>query len=891
MREPVKFGNYYLLERINIGGMAEVFKAVSYGVEGFERLFAVKRVLPNIAEDQEFIDMFIDEAKIAVQLNHANIGQIFDLGHAENAYFIAMEFVQGKDLRAIFDRARRRGMTLDIPMVCHVVKDVCEALEYAHNKKNDSQDALHLVHRDVSPQNIIVSYDGEVKLIDFGIAKAAGKASRTQAGILKGKFGYMSPEQVRGRPIDRRSDLFSLGVVLFEMLTLERCFQGESDFSTLEKVRNVDIRRPSTLNRSIPPELERIVLKALAREPEHRYQSAAEFQDALHKFLYQSGTFYARKDLAAFMKGTFAQEISAEQKKLSVFRGYAVDNIPEAQRAAGRNGERTAPDPQPEEKPQLAPLSWEEDELPTAIFDRSPSKVEALDASLEQWSAGRDQPDPAFMNREGAPTVPDDRPGSGPSAAVFGGSDSAVSQPPAQRAAAPEPRPGADRRVAVPPAGAPGQRAAEQPAAGPRHQPTLHVRQPVGQEALPAHLYNTRPAGSNNRLVALVALAIIVSAIAAGLVYHLTRKTTLTVRTNPADVPVTIHLDGQVIFQGPEPHLQTFEIAEAGTHDVRVTAVGYMPQEGRVPIESGAAVELPVELKPLAKPKGASIRVQTDPPGARVKLDGRLIDDETPLTIRDVDAGAYTLSIERPGYLPLEQKLTLSAGEEKALDGLRLFPRRVSLMFVTEPSGAKLTLIRPDGQRNVLGRAPQSLAEISNEPGQRILAELPGHSPLEQPIEQQTSERAQVVLRLERGSARPTPRPRARPRWRPPPDRDAPEDDSPGIEEPPAPGRCIGEDCPPAGQAAVNEPDPPSRPEPLPVEPKAPGRISVQSIPAARVFIDGQEIQWTPLIGFEISAGTHRVRLVRDSDPKFEHEERVNVQPGQARKVRYRHQN
>jgi serine/threonine protein kinase len=245
LRDPLKFGNYYLIERVNIGGMAEVFKGVSYGVEGFERLFAVKRVLPNISEDQEFIEMFIDEAKIAVQLNHANIGQIFELGNAENSYFIAMEFVQGKDLRALFDRVRKRNERIDIPMTCHIVKEVCEALEYAHNKKNERQEALNLVHRDVSPQNIIVSYDGEVKLIDFGIAKAAGKASKTQAGILKGKFGYMSPEQVRGRPIDRRSDIFSLGVVLFELLTLERCFQGESDFSTLEKVRNVDIRRPA----------------------------------------------------------------------------------------------------------------------------------------------------------------------------------------------------------------------------------------------------------------------------------------------------------------------------------------------------------------------------------------------------------------------------------------------------------------------------------------------------------------------------------------------------------------------------------------------------------------------------------------------------------------------
>ncbi|MCA9540386.1 MAG: serine/threonine protein kinase, partial [Myxococcales bacterium] len=303
--------------------MAEVYKAVSYGVEGFERLFAVKRVLPQISEDQEFIDMFIDEAKIAVQLTHANIGQVFELGNADNSYFISMEFVQGKDCRALFDRASTRGEHLPIPMCCHIIKEVCEALEYAHNKRNDRGEPLKLIHRDVSPQNILVSYEGEVKLIDFGIAKAAGKASKTQAGILKGKFSYMSPEQVRGKPIDKRSDLFSLAVCLYELLTLERCFQGESDFSTLEKVREVEVRKPTQINRAIPPELERIIYRGLARDPEQRYQSAAEFQDALQKFLYQSGAFYSRKDLAAYMRGTFSRELAAEQQRVSAFRTYA----------------------------------------------------------------------------------------------------------------------------------------------------------------------------------------------------------------------------------------------------------------------------------------------------------------------------------------------------------------------------------------------------------------------------------------------------------------------------------------------------------------------------------------------------------------------------------------
>ena len=320
VKKPVPFGKYYLLERINVGGMAEVFRSKAYGVEGFERLVAVKRILPNIAEDKEFIKMFIDEAKIAVQLNHANIAQIFDLGVVDNSYYIALEHVHGRDLRNIFDRCRSVNDPMPVAQACFVIMKICEGLDYAHNKRDQGGRDLHLVHRDVSPQNILVSFEGEVKLIDFGIAKAAGKGQKTQAGILKGKFGYMSPEQVRGLPIDRKSDIFSCGIVLYELLTGERLFVGESDFSTLEKVRNVEILPPSTYNRKIPDELERIVLKALAKDTEDRYQNAIDLHDELQAFVYTAGEFYSRKDLAAWMKKTFGKEIEEETAKLEGYR-------------------------------------------------------------------------------------------------------------------------------------------------------------------------------------------------------------------------------------------------------------------------------------------------------------------------------------------------------------------------------------------------------------------------------------------------------------------------------------------------------------------------------------------------------------------------------------------
>src|SRR5262245_28799380 len=267
--------------------------------------------------------MFIDEAKIAVQLNHANIAQIFDLGVVDGSYFIALEHVHGRDLRAIFERCRAKAEPMPVAQACFVVMKMCEGLDYAHNKRDAAGHEMNLVHRDVSPQNVLVSFEGEVKIIDFGIAKAAGKVGKTQAGILKGKFGYMSPEQVRGLPIDRRSDIFSTGIVLYELLTNERLFVGETDFSTLEKVRNVEILPPSTYNRKIPDELERIVLNALARDMDDRYSNAIDLHDELQAFVYTAGEFYSRKDLAAWMKKTFAKEIEEEQAKIESYRQIA----------------------------------------------------------------------------------------------------------------------------------------------------------------------------------------------------------------------------------------------------------------------------------------------------------------------------------------------------------------------------------------------------------------------------------------------------------------------------------------------------------------------------------------------------------------------------------------
>ncbi len=319
--KPIPFGKYYLLDRVNTGGMAEVFRAKAIGVEGFERVVAVKRILPNIAADVDFIGMFIDEAKLAVQLNHANIAQIFDLGKVDDSYFIALEYVHGKDLRAVFEHVRTHGQTVPIELACYVMMKICEGLDYAHGKRDAGGHELQLVHRDVSPQNMLISFDGDVKLIDFGIAKAIGKASRTRTGVLKGKFGYLSPEQVRGEAVDQRSDIFGVGIVLYELLTGERLFSADNDFSAIEKVRSVEIASPCERNPAIPQKLDYIVMTTLSRDPDTRYQSALELHDELQGFLHARGALFGRKELSAWMLSQFPEDAARDPEAVGDLTG------------------------------------------------------------------------------------------------------------------------------------------------------------------------------------------------------------------------------------------------------------------------------------------------------------------------------------------------------------------------------------------------------------------------------------------------------------------------------------------------------------------------------------------------------------------------------------------
>jgi len=295
------FGQYELIEPIATGGMAEVYRARMSGVEGFEKIVAIKRILPHLTDNHEFVTMFVDEAKLAAQLQHPNIVHIYDLGKIERSYYIAMEYIDGRDLRSILRTLEEHQVRLPLGFALFIASRLAAALDYAHHKRDLQGTAMALVHRDVSPQNVLISYDGDIKLCDFGIAKAASKATHTRAGALKGKLQYMSPEQAWGRDIDGRSDIFSLGLVLYEMLTGRKGFAGDSELSILEQVRSPRLIPPRELDPAIPPEVERAVMKALKENREERYQTAAELAADLGNMLQVIRPTPGATDLGAFL--------------------------------------------------------------------------------------------------------------------------------------------------------------------------------------------------------------------------------------------------------------------------------------------------------------------------------------------------------------------------------------------------------------------------------------------------------------------------------------------------------------------------------------------------------------------------------------------------------------
>lgn len=298
---------FEIQEMVAKGGMAEVYRAKTVGLQGFEKEVCVKKILPHLTEDESFVNMFINEAKLAATLTYANIVSVHDLCvSAGGEYFIVMEYVHGKDLSDIIRAAQLAGREIPPEVAVYICREACKGLHYAHTKTDATGAPLNIIHRDISPHNVLVSFMGEVKITDFGIAKASSIVNKTAVGILKGKYGYMSPEQARGQPLDHRSDIFNTGIVLYEMLVGERCFAGSSDFSTLNLMRNATVTPPSKINTSIPKDLEAIVLRALSADRNDRYSDALALEAALAKFAEARGKRAHAVELAGFMQQLFS---------------------------------------------------------------------------------------------------------------------------------------------------------------------------------------------------------------------------------------------------------------------------------------------------------------------------------------------------------------------------------------------------------------------------------------------------------------------------------------------------------------------------------------------------------------------------------------------------------
>lgn len=630
----IPFGKYLLLDRIAVGGMAEVYTAKSFGIEGFEKIIAIKRILPTMAEDRDFITMFIDEAKIAGHLTHANIVPIYELGKIGESHYIAMEYVWGKDLLQIMNRFRRMRRHMPPVMAAWIASKMLEGLDYAHRKRDRHGRPMGIIHRDVSPQNCLISYEGQVKLIDFGIAKAASRNTKTQAGVLKGKFGYMSPEQVRGNAIDHRSDIFAASTCLHEMLTGERLFVGESDFSTLEKVRNAEVVPPSVTVPDMPAELEAILMKGLARDPDDRWSTAGEMQEALQRFIALQRPPFGTSKLNTWMRTAFAPEIAKEKARLDSFSKIGHPAASAAAPSQPRVPPPTAaPIPAAPPKPvatledfaDLESFPDDDDELGGEATMITASPFDAMEEAGVNFEELAEQPTQIFFAAEDLESI-DDEP-------VSPAGSLSSSAPPVAAARMPAPVPvGKPASAPTPPPSAPmpsapvsahnqnepkatlrldasmlpqaapqpmqgGQQGAQDMFAPPppaypsqRNLQTMEVERP-GQ-------LRPQKGGGIGKLVAILgAAAVLVLALTVGGALLLFKEETGTVRVMVPDLPASVtprvFVDG--VQRGNAPLL--LEHVPAGEHVFEVRAEGYKTSSRTVPINAGETLVLEIRLE------------------------------------------------------------------------------------------------------------------------------------------------------------------------------------------------------------------------------------------------------------------------------------------------------
>jgi len=392
-RNQRKIGRYQLLALLATGGMAEIYLARQEGIKGFERLVVIKKILPHLARRKRFVEMFFDEARIAALLSHPNIVQIYDLGEDEDdpegSYYIAMEYLEGESLGYLVKQARKTSRLMPSQLAAGIVAQVCDGLDYAHKLHDSKGKPINIVHRDVSPHNIIVLFSGGVKLVDFGIAKAASQVHQTREGSLKGKLTYIAPEQCESKPVDARSDVFSMGVVLWELLTRRRLFKRDSDAAKVQAIMSDPIPRVRDIQAAVAPELESIAQKALQRDAAKRFQTAGEMGAAIREHLRRMGAAAGVQEIAAFVNQVFGDRARTKKRLLEEIKAQRADEIslgvlkPETEESLPSRSQVEDSDSLNEEPTPVSSPGDIDEEMPTHKM-KSPLKRASPDAPVSE---------------------------------------------------------------------------------------------------------------------------------------------------------------------------------------------------------------------------------------------------------------------------------------------------------------------------------------------------------------------------------------------------------------------------------------------------------------------------------------------------------------------------
>lgn len=611
---PKTLGPYAILRRLAVGGMAEVFIGKAGGVSGFEKLVALKLIHPTHAEDDTFINMLIDEAKITVRLNHANIVQTFDLGCTAGKYYIVMEYVDGADLSKIIQQSKKQNKAIPLEIAAYIVAEVCKGLDHAHRKKGDDGKPLGIIHRDISPHNVLLSFEGEVKLADFGIAKAALRHAQTQAGAIKGKYFYMSPEQAWGDTLDGRSDVFAAGILLYELITAEPAYPDVSLAELIDKVRNAHIPDIRQKRKHVPDALAQVIGRALAKDPKERFSTAGAFAEALLRFVY-SQNHVSEQTVASLMAALYPN-LDAHPLQLSTIDSQKISQRPLAKTPASplsTSGNRSAKQTPPPITEEMKRNRMKRDDFmpdsQSVIFRKSD-----LDSSMPPPR----KPEP----KQGTFDAPIEDMESSPTTVLI---QDPVLRSSSIRVPAMQPSPSSSASVSLETIAAPP------PSLGSRFKLTPKLKTLLG--------------------VTLLGLLLTLGVIAAVLSLLKPKTSSLSFHTIPDGASVTLVSANSAPIHGKSPWTIEHLLQETAYH-YKIEKPGYKTREGDITIRESAQ-----EHTVMLEEQLLTLKVQTSPPIVDLYLDG-ILRGKTPLLLEGLRAGQMiSLRFTAQGHQTLEQNV------------------------------------------------------------------------------------------------------------------------------------------------------------------------------------------------------------------------------------------